>query len=629
MASQIAYEYTPITTPRTIRLMHLYPGIETNPIHLSLVTITLDSAPDYEAISYCWGNAQDVRPVTCNAASLSITNSLFTGLRHFRHADRPRILWADAICINQTDAAEKGAQVFLMPHIYSQSMRTLVWLGVANDPILGTVSPKVATFIREILELLPEIDPENAVEISAKIDALYHDSRQLRDEGKPNIIDKDWSLLFALLRRPWFLRKWVIQEVVLSKETILYAGGGVEIPWLALANLAFNFEGLSIPTLLHLERKDFGVKPIIQPLHCVSCILMVQLFRQHATLGDGVMATIDFSCHDPRDHVYSLLSLGDAGSVFLPDYSASVFEVFQRFAIAMLVEGRSLKLLSLAPDRVGPYYSGPQRLEGLPSWVPDLRLMITDIMISYTVRPQAFFAGGRARPILSVTDNQRILRCQGRVIDTVKKLAPSLIEKLLADIPRKQFSRASISNPSRERYAKRYAQWLEACYHTAFGQQDSYELAKPSEGLMMSFSRTMVCDTDCARNRLPPELIAVFPQYMQWVTERATNKQGENGQSSVSMLNYSLTIDETINRITALLRFCVTEHSRFGQIPLTSRPGDCICVLVGGEMPFVVRPTECGTYTLVGECYVDGIMDGETFAGEDSETQLTETIHFE
>ncbi|KAH6975769.1 hypothetical protein EDB80DRAFT_549235, partial [Ilyonectria destructans] len=58
-------------------------------------------------------------------------------------------------------------------------------------------------------------------------------------------------------------------------------------------------------------------------------------------------------------------------------------------------------------------------------------------------------------------------------------------------------------------------------------------------------------------------------------------------------------------------KFCVTENGRFGRVPLDSQPGDCICVLVGGEVPFSIRPTGRGTYTLVGECYVNGVMDSE------------------
>ncbi|KAI0442937.1 heterokaryon incompatibility protein-domain-containing protein [Xylaria telfairii] len=630
MATSTAYEYTAIVAPQTIRLMHLHPGSETDPIHISLVVTALDSVPDFESISYCWGSEQGKRQVTCDGASLSITNSLFTGLEYFRYADRSRTLWADAICINQADVVEKSSQVLLMPHIYSQATCTLVWLGVADDPVFGAVSPGVAHSIRQAFYLLPVFDPENALDIATKSQAIHPSALRLREEGKPNILDHDWSLLTALLARPWFRRKWVIQEIALAKKVVLYAGGGVEIPWPQLAMLAFSMELLGI---MRLEALEFGktvLESTIVPMHCVSCVFTVQLFRHRSTLLDGVFVSADFNCTDPRDHVYSLLSLGGIGPMVLPDYNASATEVFRRFAIAMLVQGQNLKLLSIAADDINPSTLESEKLEGLPSWTPDLRLKRGDKMVSYTVRPQAFSAGGHNKPILSVSDDQNILRCQGQVIDTVKALSESLVEMLLADIPELGFSRNNLVDPLPERRKKRLAKWLENCYRLAFGTADGSETVdNPDEELMAAFSRTMVCDLDIMRNRLPSELVAAFPQFMQWATERAATKHDDGRHHPTSLRNYSLSIDESIMALSSWLKFCVTEHGRFGHVALNTQPGDRVCVLLGGEVPFIVRPTGRGTYTLVGECYIDGIMDGETFSGEDFKPEVLETIHFE
>ncbi|KAI1299868.1 heterokaryon incompatibility protein-domain-containing protein [Xylaria venustula] len=623
-----SYEYSAIEAPRTIRLMHLHPGQETDPIRLSLVTTSLDPAPEFEAISYCWGTAQDKRQVTCNDASLYITNSLFTGLAHFRHADRPRILWADAVCINQADLGEKSAQVLLMPLIYSQATRTLIWLGVADDPVFGSISPSVTESIHQALRLLPEISPENPGDTAATLQVMHRKSLQLRDEGRPNLLDHDWAALVALLERPWFRRKWVVQEVALAKEALLYAGGGVEVKWTDLAKLTFNMEEMGLQRLLNLETGKTTLESITIPLHCVSNILMVQVFRQRATLLDGVINAMDFYCTDPRDHVYSLLSLGALGPTILPDYDVPVDEVFHRFAIAMLAEGESLKMLSLASDRTGLLGPGVQILERLPSWVPDLRLARSEPLVSYTVRPQAFFAGGRAKPILSLSEDRRILICKGRVIDTVYKFSTSLLETLPADMQLRDSLRPLV-DPQPERRKKRLALWLEKCYQLAFGQDGSSEIVNPAEEVMTAFSRTMTCDMDVMRNRLPSELTAKFPQYMQWARERAASGQEENVQHHASMPNYSAVIDDSVIALTIWRKFCVTQGGRFGQIPADSQPGDRICVLVGGEVPFVIRPTGRGTYTLVGECYLDGVMDGETLVSDRVESQLLEDIQLE
>ncbi|KAK8041283.1 heterokaryon incompatibility protein-domain-containing protein [Apiospora phragmitis] len=64
-------------------------------------------------------------------------------------------------------------------------------------------------------------------------------------------------------------------------------------------------------------------------------------------------------------------------------------------------------------------------------------------------------------------------------------------------------------------------------------------------------------------------------------------------------------------------RFFVTEQGHMGIGPPTLKTGDEVCVLLGGEVPFVLRPVgERGTFKLVGQCYTHGFMDGEAVQGE-------------
>lgn len=41
--------------------------------------------------------------------------------------------------------------------------------------------------------------------------------------------------------------------------------------------------------------------------------------------------------------------------------------------------------------------------------------------------------------------------------------------------------------------------------------------------------------------------------------------------------------------------------------------GDVVCIFLGGAVPFLVRPQLDGRYSLHGEAYVHGVMDGELF----------------
>jgi hypothetical protein len=68
----------------------------------------------------------------------------------------------------------------------------------------------------------------------------------------------------------------------------------------------------------------------------------------------------------------------------------------------------------------------------------------------------------------------------------------------------------------------------------------------------------------------------------------------------------------------------VSRKGYLGLIPFETERDDLVCVLLGGEMPFILRP-EGSYYTLVGECYVHGIMDEEVLeAAQDESIQLQE-----
>ncbi|KAI1438841.1 heterokaryon incompatibility protein-domain-containing protein [Xylaria sp. CBS 124048] len=636
MATNATYEYTAITAAQNIRLIHLHPGTETDPVHLSLETVALESASSYEAISYCWRLSRGKHEITCNGAALCIGESLFNGLVNFRYTDRTRILWADAVCINQDDEVEKGAQVLLMPHIYSQATGTLVWLGLADEPGFGYVPSDVAASMRQVVEWLPFVDPayiESPEETAAWLKNTYSEATRLQDEGKPNLLDHDWTPLSALLSRPWFHRKWVVQEVVLAKQVVLYVGGGVEIPWLDLAHCASSLHRMQIHRFQELETMASPLKSMngFRSLVNITCIQLVQLFRQRATLVDAIAITISFECTDPRDHVYSLLSLGTVGPTIHPDYTASASEVFLRFAISMIVEGQSLKYLGMAPEKFGRSRWDIERLEGLPSWAPDLRSTNLETLTIFSVQPPRFFAGGLNKPLVSVSDDRHVLMCQGRVFDTIEKISKSLIEMTLDDLPELRGSGAAVIDPLVWRRNRRFLHWLQTCYQTAFGQLSSSEPAPtPSKELLRAFSRTMMCGIDGMRNRLPADRVDGYLEYAEWAMKYMRTEPTEEAherQHITMMPGYSALVEGVVQGWVAALRFCITKQGRFAQVSQSSQPGDRICVLVGGEVPFVVRSTGRGTYTIIGECYVDGIMDGEALEG--LEPDSLEIMHFE
>lgn len=83
-----------------------------------LFIVELEHAPEYEAISYAWGDPENTMPIFCNGRELGVTVNLIDAFVRVRHPDRPRTLWADAVCINQGSVHERSHQVSFMGRIY-------------------------------------------------------------------------------------------------------------------------------------------------------------------------------------------------------------------------------------------------------------------------------------------------------------------------------------------------------------------------------------------------------------------------------------------------------------------------------------------------------------------------------
>ena len=119
-----------------IRIAILTPEVPSSrdqPIHLTLETVNLDSDPEYEALSYQWGDPKITTEIFLNGISWQITKNLHSALKAFRSSsagsDRsPVRLWVDAVCINQLDLSEKAWQIPLMFKIYSQARNVRSWL---------------------------------------------------------------------------------------------------------------------------------------------------------------------------------------------------------------------------------------------------------------------------------------------------------------------------------------------------------------------------------------------------------------------------------------------------------------------------------------------------------------------
>ena len=98
----MTYQYQALEQIDSFRLLRLTPSEDSMAeLYCELVTSRLALAPDFEALSYTWDH--NVFPVTLHTSSgvLNITENLAVALRRPRLWGRHRMLWVDAVCINQ------------------------------------------------------------------------------------------------------------------------------------------------------------------------------------------------------------------------------------------------------------------------------------------------------------------------------------------------------------------------------------------------------------------------------------------------------------------------------------------------------------------------------------------------
>lgn len=119
---------------RCIRILHLSAvdaGRSNSPLRGALKFSSLDNNPTFAALSYNWGPdaADPLQHIICSGRTIPITQNCYDALSTLHRKFNIRTIWVDAICINQDDDLEKGAQIPLMRDIYGKASRVYIWLG--------------------------------------------------------------------------------------------------------------------------------------------------------------------------------------------------------------------------------------------------------------------------------------------------------------------------------------------------------------------------------------------------------------------------------------------------------------------------------------------------------------------
>ncbi|KAH9218059.1 heterokaryon incompatibility protein-domain-containing protein, partial [Leptodontidium sp. 2 PMI_412] len=132
-SNHILYPYRPLERTNHVRLLCLLPAARSMKIECQLVPASLEPCSDcYEALSYAWGKSEDQHrkyPIWIDNIQVWVQENLYHALLALRKINQNRILWVDAICINQLDLEERGSQIQQMCGIYGQAENVVTWVG--------------------------------------------------------------------------------------------------------------------------------------------------------------------------------------------------------------------------------------------------------------------------------------------------------------------------------------------------------------------------------------------------------------------------------------------------------------------------------------------------------------------
>lgn len=189
-----------------IRLLSLHPGKANDLLVCTFKHTSVDSKHhiSFETVSYCWGRDPGKAVIELDQVPVQVTRSAARVLHRMRYPDRCRILWVDAICINQDDVDEKNHQVAMMGTIYGKTARNLVWLGEDHG-----YAEEVATALEVVMTNLRKETVH-----CYNLFYLAHTRTGNRDLLRNGTslcprTRKCLPVLEALYSSPWFGRLWV------------------------------------------------------------------------------------------------------------------------------------------------------------------------------------------------------------------------------------------------------------------------------------------------------------------------------------------------------------------------------------------------------------------------------------
>jgi hypothetical protein len=549
----------------TARILILQAGSPSDEIECELrqrnllTQVSLDDGLAYEALSYVWGEPESGASITLCGSCFPVTDNLAEALRHLRLTDRERLLWVDAICINQYDEEEKEMQVRSMHKIYRLAQRVIAWLGVqdnASNQAFGLMS------IGQKLHRDPA-----AAAITLQVGN--------EDRHQDNAVRK-------FMERPYWSRAWIVQEMMVARSLVIQCGPEM-VPYAALEKL--------FPP---------GKPAIAKVSSITSRSYMYQFYNsreqkipransEHLSCKSFLDCFLDRKCHIRHDNIYAFLNLfgDDIRRKIRVRYGDQIHELVHGLARAMIESMQSLYIIVIRGRQKAPNASGDEWQLDMPSWCPYFATPYNSCPIETQHKPSLFAEKAK------VSFGHDSLRVKGFVIGRVCRKVSRLGHR--GDKPTDCWDQRDVDEEwkhylrcldlgliDKREHLRTTLMSIEATTHTLLAGQ-----AEGVSGIeMLQNSRTG------------------HVEQMTIIALRDIWNIGKYRSVCAFQLGREARRALSLNNTPGAQRFnCVA------LAPGTVRLGDIICTIIGCPIPVVLRRMRTG-YHVVGESYFDTMALG-------------------
>jgi hypothetical protein len=587
---------------RQIRLLYVHPAIDHHQdLVCSCYSFDIEEAPAYEALSYVWGPLKQPHDVLCNGQAIEIWQSLYAALKRLRLPDSDRIIWTDAICINQRDNAEKSHQVPLMGSIYSKAKKVVVWLGP------GTPQETQTAFetLRCVARACYQYNRENGIDDKDYL-KMHETVRVPQEIFTPSAL----TSLMELFTKPWFHRTWCIQEIRLAQDALVLWGHD-EITWQEFAiSTSWMFDNTT-------EKVD-GLDTPLSQLCNSNGVTHATLLGEKST--DTLLSTLqrfrEFEASEPKDKVYGLLNLISPESerdIIDVDYDKSVGQVYADTVLNIVRLYSRLSTFAYVTHL--EHYAGEESGdteeydkeqddydETYRSWAPLWDDLTCARVLGEPHKDCPWRPGGPATVLppeiydLSADD----LCLRGISFENVRKVEDVMDFYYLRNLTT--------------------TEWLQPILEIFTNILEDADLSESSwlrqwcQWRLLSLARTMTAGSWRTPDKYLQDLdletqSRYYMAYINFMCRaillRETGEEGNFRHDADSKQFEDLTFDTCSMR-----RMFWTEHDYLGLGPQCMRAGDIVAVLHGGNTPYVLRPRG-DKYLFMGSAYVDVIMNGQ------------------